>query len=151
MAQELSEDNKTRKIFLKNNKKENKMDINKVTIIGRLTQDPELRQVGTGSSVCSFSIANNRSYTKDGEKKENVSYVNCVAWGKTGEMIAQYCKKGKQVAIDGRLQSDSWEDKETGKKRSALKVIVESFQFLSNAKEHGQSSVADYPDNEIPF
>lgn len=125
------------------------MDINKVVIIGRLTSDPELKQTQSGTSVASFSVANNRSYTKDGEKKDNVSFVNCVAWGKTGEIIAKYCKKGKQVAIEGRLQTDSWDDKETGKKRSAMKVVVETFQFLSDPSNAPTEVM--HSEDDIPF
>ena len=106
-------------------------DINRVVLVGRLTRDPELRQTGGGTSYCRFGIANNRNYTQNGERKEEVSFFNCVAWGRQAEVINQYCRKGKQVAIEGRLKSNSWEDKE-GKKQSGVYVVVESLQMLSS-------------------
>lgn len=115
-------------------------DINKVVLIGRLTKDPELKYTQNGSAVSNFSIANNRSYTVGGEKKEMTSFFNCIAWGKSGEVIVQYCKKGQRIAIEGRLQQRSWED-QSGGKRSVVEIVVENFQFLS-AK--GQASeIAD--------
>jgi single-strand DNA-binding protein len=126
-------------------------DINKVVLIGRLTKDPELKYTQNGSAVSNFSIANNRSYTVGGEKKEMTSFFNCIAWGKSGEVIVQYCKKGQRIAIEGRLQQRSWED-QSGGKRSVVEIVVENFQFLS-AK--GQApEVADRqepaPDYESP-
>ena len=109
-------------------------DINRVMLIGRMVRDPELTYTQGGSSVTNFSIANNRSYTVSGEKKEMVSFFNCVAWAKTGEVIAQYCKKGQRIAIEGRLQQRSWDD-QSGNKRSTVEVVVENFQFLSGKEE----------------
>ena len=105
-------------------------DINRVIIIGRMVKDPELRYTQSGTSVASFSVANNRTYVSSGEKKEVVSYFNCVAWGKMGEIIVQYSKKGHRLGIEGRLQQRSWED-QNGNKRSTVEVIVENFQFLT--------------------
>lgn len=104
-------------------------DLNRVQLIGRLTRDPELRQTGSGTSYCRFGIANNRNYTTNGERREEVSFFNCVSWGRQAEIINQYCRKGKQVAVDGRLQQRSWEDKE-GKKQSSVDVVVENLQML---------------------
>jgi single-strand DNA-binding protein len=114
-------------------------DLNKVVLIGRLIRDPELRVIPSGTSIASFSIANSKNYLQQGERVDKVSFFNCIAWGKTGEIIAQYCKKGKQIAIEGRLQSDSWEDKETGKKRTKVEIVVDNFQFLSNAQSTGDT------------
>ena len=105
-------------------------DINKVILIGRLVRDPELRYTQSGTSVASFSIANNRTYVANNEKKEIVSYFNCVAWSKLGEVIVQYCKKGQRIGVEGRLQQRSWED-QNGNKRSTVEVIVDNFQFLT--------------------
>ena len=105
-------------------------DLNKIILIGRLVRDPELRYTPSGASVANFSIANNRTYTTSGEKKENTSFFNCIAWSKLGELIVQYCKKGNRVALEGRLQQRSWEDQD-GKKRSAVEVVVENVQFLT--------------------
>ena len=107
-------------------------DLNLVMLLGRLTRDPELKQTGSGTSYCRFSIANNRNYTQGGERKEEVSFFNCVAWGKQAEIISRYCRKGKQVAIEGRLKQNSWEDKE-GKKNSTVDVVVNQLQMLGAA------------------
>ncbi len=140
-------------------------DLNKAILIGRLTRDPELRYTQSGTSVCSFSIANNRTYVAGGEKKEQVSFFNCVAWAKTGEVIAEYCKKGQRIGIEGRLQQRSWDDQE-GKKRQVVEIVVDNFQFLSapggSSKEaptdvpsssHEPSPNTDNPfsDEDIPF
>jgi single-strand DNA-binding protein len=108
-------------------------DINRVVLIGRLVKDPELKYTQSGSALANFSIANNRTYVASGEKKEIVSYFNCIAWGKSGEVIVQYCKKGNRIAIEGRLQQRSWDDQE-GKKRSTVEVVVENFQFLATSR-----------------
>ena len=105
-------------------------DINAVFIVGRLTKDPDLRYTASGTSVCSFSLANNRTYSVGGKKKEQVSYFNCVAWAKLGEIIAEYCKKGARLGIEGRLQQRSWEDSD-GKRRYAVEIVITNFQFLS--------------------
>lgn len=105
-------------------------DLNRVMLIGRMVKDPDLRYTQSGTSVASFSIANNRSYVTNGEKREDVSYFNCVAWGKAGEIIAQYMKKGQRIGLDGHLQQRSWEDK-SGNKRYTVEVVVDNFQFLS--------------------
>ncbi len=141
-------------------------DLNKVIIIGRFTRDPELRYTQGGTSICSFSIANNRNYVSGGEKKEQVSFFNCVAWAKTGEVIAEYCKKGQRIGIEGRLQQRSWDDQE-GNKRQTVEIVVDNFQFLSGPRESGGDSSPDVPmsstgdsspgtdnpfsDEEIPF
>ncbi len=145
-------------------------DLNRAILIGRLTRDPELRYTQNGTSVCSFSIANNRTYVTGGEKKEQVSYFNCVAWAKTGEVIAEFCKKGSRIGVEGRLQQRTWEDQEHNK-RQIVEVVVDNFQFLSPRSEsspeaqheppasqssHGhqpQSADVDNPfsDDDIPF
>ncbi len=123
-------------------------DINKVILIGRLVKDPELKYIPSGAAVASFSIANNRSYSVAGEKKEMVSYFNCVAWSKSGELIAQYCKKGQRIAVEGRLQSRSWED-QSGNKRKTVEIVVENFQFLSAKGTGGEGS--DHPESTPDF
>lgn len=104
---------------------------NKVILMGNLTRDPETRTTGGGQSVTSFSLAVNRSWKgSDGQQQESVSYIDCVAWGKTGEIIAQYMQKGRALLVNGRLDQSSWDDKETGKKRSKIEVVVEDFNFV---------------------
>ena len=123
-------------------------DINRIFMIGRLTKDPDLRYTQGGTSVASFSIANNRSYTAQNEKKEQVSYFNCVAWGKTGEVIAQYGKKGNRIGIEGRLQQRSWQD-QSGQKRNTTEIVVENFQFLESKGRESESSEADTASGDL--
>lgn len=123
-------------------------DINKIIMIGRLTADPSLRYTQGGTSVASFSIANNRSYTAQNEKKEQVSYFNCVAWGKTGEVIAQHCKKGQRIGLEGRLQQRSWQD-QSGQKRNIVEIVVENFQFLEGKGRESESSGGDAASGNI--
>ena len=107
----------------------------KAIITGNLTRDPELRTTTNGASVCSFSVAVNRVYRdSNGTQKEDVSFIDCSAWGKLGEMIGQYAKKGSGVLVSGRLSQRSWEDKD-GKKRSRVEIVVEDFNFTTNANE----------------
>ena len=109
-------------------------DLNKTIIVGRLTRDCELRYTPEGMAVASFTLANNKSYSTGGEKKEQVSYFDCVAWSKLGELITEYCKKGAQIAIEGRLQQRRWDDSE-GNKKSKIEIVAENIQFLSKPKE----------------
>ena len=108
-------------------------DLNRVVLIGRLTRDPELRYTPSGTAVAGFSLANNRTYAVTGEKKDQVSYFDCVAWAKLGEIITEYGKKGHRIAIEGRLQQRRWDDQD-GKKRSKIEIVVETFQFLTDKK-----------------
>ena len=124
-------------------------DINRIFLIGRLTKDPELRYTQGGTSIASFSLANNRTYMAQNERKEMVSFFNCIAWGKPGEVIAQHCKKGQRIGIEGRLQQRSWQD-QAGAKRNTVEIVVENFQFLSGTQgqEKGDnSSFVPVPDD----
>ena len=113
----------------------------KAIITGNLTRDPELRTTPNGASVCSFSVAVNRVYRdSNGEQKEDVSFIDCSAWGKLGEMISQYAKKGSGVLVSGRLDQRSWEDKTTGSKRSRVEIVVEDFNFTGSARDNNNSS-----------
>lgn len=110
--------------------------LNEVRLIGNLTKDPESRAAGQ-STIVNFAIAVNRRWTAgDGTKKEEVSYFDCEAWNKTGELVMNYLKKGRPVLVCGRLQQDRWEDKDGGK-RSKIKVVVENVQFLGQKPEEG--------------
>lgn len=109
---------------------------NKVTLLGNLTRDPELRTTPNGRSVCSFSLAVNRSWKgADGTTQEAVDFFDCVAWAKAGELIAQYTQKGRALLVSGRLQSRSWE--QDGQKRSKVEVVVEDFNFISDGRGGG--------------
>lgn len=113
----------------------------KAIITGNLTRDPELRSTASGSSVCGFTVAVNRTYRdQSGEQKEEVSFIDCSAWGKTGEVINQYAKKGTGVLVSGRLSQRSWEDKNGGGKRSRTEIVVEDFNFLGGSSQGGGSS-----------
>ena len=114
-------------------------DLNRVVLIGRLTRDPEIRYTPNGTAVASFSLANSRSYAVTGEKKEQVSYFDCIAWSKLGEIITEYCKKGHRIAVEGRLQQSRWDDQD-GKKRSKVELVIENFQFLTGKGEGAEFS-----------
>lgn len=113
------------------------MSFNKVFLMGNLTRDVEVKALPGGTSVAKIGLAVNRKWKdKSGESKEEVLFVDCDAFGKTGEVMAQYLSKGKPVFIEGRLKLDQWEDQQ-GQKRSALRVVVESFQFIGG-REGGE-------------
>lgn len=102
---------------------------NKVILMGNLTRDPETRQTPSGQSVTNFSLAISRTWKgQDGSTQEAVSFIDCVAWGRTGEVIAQYIQKGRPILVSGRLDQRSWE--QDGNKRSKVEVIVEDFNFV---------------------
>ena len=106
--------------------------LNKVLLIGNLTRDPELRYTPQGAAVCEFSIAMNRTFnSKTGEKKEEVTFIEIVAWARTAEICAEYLKKGRPVFVEGRLQQDRWEQPD-GQKRSRIRVTAERVQFLGS-------------------
>ena len=106
---------------------------NKVFLLGNLTRDPEVRYTPKGSAVADLGIAVNRVYTLDsGEKREEVTFVDVTLWARLAEIAGEYLKKGRPVFIEGRLQLDSWDDKQTGQKRSRLRVIGETMQLLGS-------------------
>ena len=124
----------------------------KAIITGNLTRDPELRTTPSGSSVCSFSVAVNRTYRDaNGEQKEDVSFIDCSAWGKLGEMIGQYAKKGSGVLVSGRLSQRSWEDKNGGGKRSRTEIVVEDFNFTGSApsRDGGSNSYSTSTSSDV--
>src|SRR5436190_13857643 len=111
---------------------------NKVILLGNLTRDPEVRYTPKGSAVCDLGIAVNRVYTTDsGERREEVTYVDVVLWARLAEIAGEYLKKGRAVFIEGRLQMDTWEDKQTGQKRSRIKVVGENMQFVDSRRDGG--------------
>lgn len=117
--------------------------VNKVMLIGNLTRDPELRYTPQGSAVCEFALALNHSYTnkQTGQKVEEVSFIDIVAWARTAEICAEYLKKGRQVFVEGRLKQDRWESPE-GKKMSKVRVIAENVQFLGARPAGGGGGAA---------
>lgn len=113
-------------------------DINRIILVGRATRDAESKQTNSGLTVCKFSLASNKSiYSKQsGESRDEVGYYDCVAFGKLGEVLGQYLKKGKRICVDGSLRWSSWEGTD-GKKQSKTEINVETFQFL-DAKPQGE-------------
>jgi len=129
--------------------------LNKVLLIGNLTRDPELRYIPSGTAVANFGLAVNRAYTnQEGEKKEDVCFVDIVTWGKTAENCANYLTKGRPVFIEGRLQYRSWET-DDGQKRSKIEVVANNVQFLGGRREEdasGMNTMGDKEaDDDIPF
>lgn len=140
------------------------MNLNKAFIIGNITKDPELKALPTGNKVSIFTIATNRYYTSDGEKKESVEFHNIVTFGKTAETIATYCKKGDNILVEGRIQTRSWEH--DGSKHYRTEIVVDNFQFGQKSKrddvregvvekDNKTSQSEDYPEginvDDIPF
>lgn len=106
---------------------------NKVMLMGNLTRDIEIRHTPSNTAVGNFGLAVNRKYkTQSGEQREEVAFIDCEAWGRTAEVMAQYLSRGRPVFIEGRLKFDSWEDKNGGGKRSKLSVVVDNFQFIDS-------------------
>lgn len=106
------------------------MYLNKAFIIGNLTRDPELKALPSGTKVCSFAVATNRSFKdKEGTRQDATEYHNVVAFAKLGELVAQYMRKGSQVYVEGRLQTRSWEDKNGGGTKYRTEIIAEAVQF----------------------
>ncbi len=113
---------------------------NKVILLGNLTRDPEVRYTPKGTAVTDLGLAVNRTYTADnGEKREEVTFVDVTFWGRTAEVAGEYLKKGRPVFVEGRLQLDSWDDKQSGQKRTKLKVIGENMQMLGAPRGGGSS------------
>ena len=107
---------------------------NKVILMGNLTRDVEMRTTSSGQNVANFSLAVTRSWKgQDGQTQDQTSFINCVAWGKPGEIIAQYVQKGAPLLVSGRLDQRSYEDKD-GNKRQAVEVVVEDFNFVSGGR-----------------
>ena len=139
---------------------------NKVILVGNLTRDPELRVTGTGLAICKIGLAVNRSYTsKDGESKDETTYVDVDAFGKQAEILGKYMQKGRPLMVEGRLKLDQWESSD-GQKRSKLGVVLESFQFLggrddntsrssstsdSNSQDISNNAQEESFDGDVPF
>ncbi|PIR03235.1 MAG: single-stranded DNA-binding protein [Candidatus Magasanikbacteria bacterium CG11_big_fil_rev_8_21_14_0_20_43_7] len=124
------------------------MDLNRATIIGRLTRDPELRTTTTGKSVATLSLATNRVWTdQSGQKQEHAEFHNCVLWGKTADIAAQYLTKGRRVYVEGRLQTRDWVD-QSGVKKYRTEIVVDSMIMLDGPKGSGGGQSAG--DNAPP-
>ncbi len=115
-------------------------NLNKVMIIGNLTADPEVRTTPRGTSLTELRLAVNRvtNGQGEGERREETTYLDVTCWSRLGEIAAQYLSKGRPVFIEGRLQQDTWEDKQTGQRRSRIRIIAENLQLLGGRGEGGQ-------------
>lgn len=112
--------------------------LNKVMIIGNLTRDPEIKYTPKGTAIADIGLAVNRNYTTEsGEKREEVTFIDVTLWGRTAEIVGEYCKKGRPLFVEGRLQLDTWDDKQTGQKRSKLKVVGDNIQLLGGREGGG--------------
>ena len=126
---------------------------NQVFLMGNVTRDPQLRQLPSQTVVAEFGLAVNRKFrSADGEEREEVCFVDCTAFGKQAEVISQYCQKGKPIFVQGRLRYDSWDDKQSGAKRSKLTVVVENFQFVGGRDGNGSfpGAAAETDKGETP-
>ena len=113
---------------------------NRVVLLGNCTRDPEVKYTPKGTAVTELGLAVNRYYSTDGgEKREETTFVDVTLWGRPAEIAGEYIKKGRPVMIEGRLQLDTWDDKQTGQKRSKLKVIGENLQLLGG-RDAGEGS-----------
>jgi single-strand DNA-binding protein len=119
---------------------------NSVVLMGNLCRDPELRFTPSGLAIASISLAINRKWKDaNGELKEEVSFIDCTAFGKTAEVAGQYVKKGNPLHLSGRLKQEQWDDKQTGQKRSKIVVIVDSLQLMGGKREDSDSAPPRQP------
>src|ERR671919_116411 len=122
---------------------------NKVILLGNLTRDPEVRYTPKGTAVTELGMAVNRVYTaENGEKREETTFVDVTLWGRTAEIAGEYLKKGRPVFIEGRLQLDTWDDKQSGQKRSKLRVVGETMQLLGGRPPGAAGAPAEAGEEE---
>lgn len=107
--------------------------MNRVVLVGRLTANPETRTTPNGVMVCNFTVACDRPYVKQGEERQ-ADFINCIAWRQTGEFVSKYFVKGNRIALDGSIQTRSWDDK-NGNKRYATEVVVDHAEFTQSKSE----------------
>lgn len=123
-------------------------DLNKVQLTGRLGKDPETKYTAQGNAVTQFTVASNRSWrTAEGDQRDDTEWFSVVAWNKLGEICAQYLRKGSRVYIEGRLQTRSWDDQESGQKRYKTEVIANDMIMLDSKRD----AVGDYTDADIGY
>jgi single-strand DNA-binding protein len=142
--------------------------VNKVILVGNLGRDPEMRALPSGQQVANFSLATSRRYKdRDGNRKDETEWHNIVVYGKQAEIAGQYLTKGKMVFVEGRIQTRSWDDKESGKKQYKTEIICDNFQMLGSKGDSGgggsrdsgggapagggHDAGGDFQDDDIPF
>ena len=112
--------------------------INKVILVGNLGRDPELRSTPSGQQVATFSLATNRKWKdRDGNRQEKTEWHNIKCWGRQAEVAGQYLTKGRQIYVEGRLETSSWEDRQSGEKKYRTEIICENFQMLARKRDVG--------------
>jgi single-strand DNA-binding protein len=120
--------------------------VNKVILVGNLGRDPERRSTPSGQQVATFSVATSRRWRdRDGNRQEQTEWHNVVCWGRQAEVAGEYLKKGRQIYVEGRLQTRSWDDKQTGEKKYRTEVICENFQMLGQRGDGGGSDYSSAP------
>ena len=120
--------------------------LNKVMLIGNLGRDPEVRSTPSGQQVATFTLATNRRWTdKAGQRQEQTEWHQIVCWGKSAEVAGQYLTKGRQIFVEGRIQTRSWDDRQTGEKKYRTEVICENFQMLGQRGGGGHEMEAAAP------
>jgi single-strand DNA-binding protein len=117
-------------------------DLNRVVLIGRLTRDAETKFIQSGQAVCKFSVAVNRKRKVGDQWEDEASFFDAVLWGRQAETLGQYLVKGKQIAIDGELKQDRWE--QDGQKRSKIEIVVNNLQLLGSSQGQGGQSAGSY-------
>ena len=137
--------------------------VNKVILVGNLGRDPEMRSTPSGQTLAKFSLATTRKWRdRDGNRQEQTEWHNIVVWGRQAEIAGQYLTKGRQIYLEGRLQTDSWEDKTHGDKRYRTEIVCDNFQMLGSRDSSGDSGgygggpretppPAAPADDDIPF
>lgn len=116
------------------------MGLNKVIIQGNLTRDPETKFTPSGTAICQIGIASNRKFTQNGESREEVLFADIELFGKTAELAQKHLTKGQQCIFEGRLKLDQWDDKQTGQKRSKMKIICDQMHFVGGGKSSGEGT-----------
>jgi single-strand DNA-binding protein len=124
-------------------------NLNRVMLIGNLTRDPDVKVLPSGSTIAEFGLAINRSWTQDGVKKEEATFIDVVMFGKVGEIAGKWLRKGKPVYVEGRLKLEQWE--KDGEKRSKLRVVGEMMQMLGSAPEKTDKPTQDEDEDNCPY
>lgn len=143
-------------------------DLNKVIVAGRLTRDPDLKYISSGKAVCRMGLAISRQFkTRDGERREDTTFVDVTVWDRQAEFCGENLKKGRPILVEGSLKSDSWEDKQTGQKRSKIEINAQRVQTLDwedrggggggsrggsrGSSDRDEGGYDDAPEDDIPF
>lgn len=124
-------------------------NFNRVILAGNIVRDPELRYVSSGTAVCEITLAINRKFKgSDGQMRDDTSFIDVVFWGRNGENINQYLKKGRPILVEGRLNQETWEDKTSGQKRSKVNVVGDKFEFIDSKGSGGDNGSYSAPSHQ---